>query len=157
VARPLDLYDRPDSRFVARFIGQPPMNFLPCLVAKEGANLTIRVVALDENPAWSIPLAEPWIAPLSDRGLPRVDLGLRPEQIQVRAIDDPVAGFDGLARVKRLEPTGHETLAYLGFGPHELVARLPSRTALEPGNRVRIIADLQRACWFDPATGERLE
>src|SRR5690606_21066503 len=27
--RPLDLYDRPDNLFVARFIGSPSMNFLP--------------------------------------------------------------------------------------------------------------------------------
>jgi multiple sugar transport system ATP-binding protein len=157
VARPLDLYDRPSTRFVARFIGQPPMNLLPCLVAKEGPSLTIRVTHLDDQAPWSIPLASPWVSPLSDRGLARVDLGVRPEQVSIHSIDARPTGFHGLSTVKRLEPTGHETLAYLDFGPHELVARLPSRSSFRLGERVHVEIDLERASWFDPSTDGRLE
>jgi multiple sugar transport system ATP-binding protein len=157
VARPLDLYDRPSNRFVARFIGQPAMNLLPCLVAKEGSNLTIRVVHLDESPPWSIPLATPWTSPLSDRGLPRVELGIRPEQLSISPIDTRPSAIQSLATVNRLEPMGHETIGYIDFGPHEMAVRLPARTAFRPGECVQLAIDLERASWFDADSGERLE
>ena len=34
IGRPLDLYHRPDNKFVASFIGAPTMNFVPARVAK---------------------------------------------------------------------------------------------------------------------------
>ncbi len=157
VAKPLDLYDRPSTRFVARFIGQPAMNLLPCLIAREESGLTIRVVNFDDHPPWTIPWSKPTASPLSDRGLARVDLGVRPEQILLQPIDHPSIGYEGQARVSRLEPNGHETLAYLDFGPHELTTRLAARSTIQIGDRVRIAIDLDRACWFDASTGDRLE
>ncbi len=160
VGRPLDLYERPVNRFVARFIGQPPMNLLPCLVAKEDRNLAIRIVNLDDLGPWSISLAAPWASLLSDRGIPRVELGLRPEQVAIR----PAAAYSrgafpptGPARVRRLEPIGHEALAVLEFGPYDLLARLPARTRFRPGERVLVELDLPGASWFDSASGARLD
>ena len=160
VGRPLDLYDRPANRFVARFVGQPPMNLLPCLIAKEDRDLAIRIVNLDDLGPWTIPLTMPWTSPLSDRGTPRLDLGLRPEQIAVRPAGRFTPGSDpptGPATVRRLEPMGHETLAFLEFGPYELTARLPSRTPFRTGERVVAELDFFHASWFDATSGERLE
>jgi ABC-type sugar transport system ATPase subunit len=156
VDRPLDLYERPSSRFVARFIGQPSMNFLPCLVAREGSNLSVRIVHLDEIEPWSIPLSSAWVSPLSDRGLPRVDLGIRPEQLTIFPLEARPDGFVVPATLKRLEPSGHETLAFLETGPHQLAVRLPARTSFRIGERVSLTIDLERACWFDAETGQRL-
>ena len=36
VGSPLDLYNRPDNRFVAGFIGSPQMNFIPVKAGVEG-------------------------------------------------------------------------------------------------------------------------
>jgi ABC-type sugar transport system ATPase subunit len=160
VGRPLDLYDRPSSRFVARFVGQPPMNLLPCLVAKEGRDLAIRIVNLDDLGPWSIPLTMPWAFPLSDRGAPRLDLGLRPEQVTIRPAGTFSPGSNpptGPATIHRLEPMGHETLAFLEFGPYELTARLPARTQFRTAERVLVELDLVRGNWFDTATGGRLD
>ena len=160
VARPLELYDRPSNRFVARFIGQPAMNLLPCLVSKESPNLVIRIINLGEIGPWSIPLATPWASPLSDRGTSTVELGLRPEQVAIRHAG-PFAPEStpptGPATIRRLEPTGHETLAYLDFGPYELTSRLPARTPFRVGERILVELDFERASWFDAASGARLE
>jgi ABC-type sugar transport system ATPase subunit len=147
VGRPLDVYDRPNSRFVARFIGQPPMNLLPCRVDRDGAGFSIRIDGLDGLGPW----------PVAAKSLPaRVEAGFRPEQLQVGPVD---AAIDrGLpATVHRLEPLGHETLAYLTFGPHSLVARLAPTTAFQPGERVLVGLDFSRACWFDGESGVRSE
>jgi multiple sugar transport system ATP-binding protein len=159
VGRPLALYDRPNGRFVARFLGQPPMNLLPCLVAKVGPDLNIRIVSLDEFGPWSIPLSTPWASTLTDRGSPRVDLGLRPEQLTIRAsLPSAPTPFPptGLATIRRLEPMGHETLAYLDLGPHELTTRLVPNTPHRVGDRVLVELDFERASWFDASTGDRL-
>ncbi len=159
VGRPLDLYDRPDRRFVARFLGQPPMNLLPCLVAKFGQDLTIRIVDLDDLGPWSVPLSAPWASTLTDRGAPRVEMGFRPEQVLIR----PALPFaqtsqppNALATIRRLEPMGHETLVYLDLGPHALTARFPPKTPFQVGERVLLELDFGHATWFDSATGDRL-
>ena len=102
VGPPLDLYDRPASRFVARFVGQPPMNLLPCLIARTDRVVEIRIVDLDDLGPWSVPLTMPWTAPLSGRRVPRVDLGLRPEQVAVRS-PRPL-----LARFQPADRPGHD-------------------------------------------------
>jgi multiple sugar transport system ATP-binding protein len=160
VARPLELYDRPSSRFVARFIGQPSMNLLPCLVSKEGPNLAVRIVKIDELGPWSIALTSPSASALSDWGSHRVELGLRPEHLSIRTAGpfSPVSiPPTGPSTIRRLEPMGHETLAYLDFGPLELTVRLPSRTSFRVGERVLVELDLDRGSWFDSVSGERIQ
>jgi multiple sugar transport system ATP-binding protein len=159
IGRPLDLYDRPASRSVARFVGQPPINLLPCLVSRKDDALEIRIVELDTLGPWVIPGTTRWAAMLLDRGETRVDLGLRPEQLTVR----PAGQFSptsnppsGPATVRRLEPMGHETLAYLAFGPYELGARLAPRAPIRVGDRVLVELDFGLACWFDSETGDRV-
>jgi len=160
VGPPMEIYRNPADRSVARFIGQPTLNLLPCLIARDGDDLRIRIVDRDELGPWTAHRATPWAALLFDRGIPRVDLGLRAEQVRVR----PAAPFDpaalpatGPAIVSRLEPMGHETLASLAFGPHSLTARLPATTALRPGDRVLVEIDFEGASWFDAGTGIRID
>jgi hypothetical protein len=114
------------------------MNILPCRIERDESKLTIQIVETDDIPNWSIDRSEPFASVLEKARLPRVDLGIRPEQILVRSIDAPTDRFEGSAIVKRLEPTGHETLVYLDCGSQELTARLPARTSFRVGDPVRI-------------------
>ncbi|MGO4842615.1 sugar ABC transporter ATP-binding protein, partial [Rhizobiaceae sp. 2RAB30] len=66
---PLDLYDRPQSLFVAAFIGSPPMNFLEGLV--EGGDTLV----LDDGSRL--------LLPRSVIGEGRVTVGVRPEHFHV--------------------------------------------------------------------------
>ena len=159
VGRPLDLYHKPVDRFVARFLGQPSMNFLPCLVAKVGRELTLRIVNLDELGPWPVPLSHPWASTLTDRGSPRVEMGIRPEHVSIRPYapsTPPPLLPTGLATIRRLEPMGHETLAYLDLGPHPITARLPPTSEHRVGELVRIDLAFEQATWFDTSTGDRL-
>jgi hypothetical protein len=51
---------------------------------------------------------------------------------------------------------GHETLAYLDLGPHDVTARLPPKTPFKVGERVQLELDFGHATWFDSVTGDRL-
>jgi len=158
VGPPAEVYDRPANRFVARFVGQPPMTFLPCLAAREDGYLSVRVVDLDDLGPWSFPSSASWASAVLDRASPRVDLGLRPEDVSIRARGPEEAGPTpgGPAVVRRLESMGHEVVAELAFGPYALATRLPAWSPTRVGDRLDITLDFDRACWFDPASGERI-
>ncbi|MBX6311933.1 MAG: ATP-binding cassette domain-containing protein [Isosphaeraceae bacterium] len=159
VGGPRELYDRPASRFVAAFIGSPPMNLLPGLLDRDGGQLRLRLDGVEPPVALDLPRGASWTAPLEDRPAGRIDLGLRPEHLHILAgkvgplpSDEPMI----LGRVRRLEPLGHETLAELSSGPHTLRIRLDPEGTPQPGERLPLLLDLTRAIWFDPDSGRRL-
>ncbi|RJG40572.1 sn-glycerol-3-phosphate ABC transporter ATP-binding protein UgpC [Mesorhizobium sp. DCY119] len=75
--KPLDLYDDPDNRFVAGFIGSPKMNFLDAVVSEVGSEQIVlsKVGGSDRN------LRLPF------RGFPQkvrqVAIGIRPEHVRL--------------------------------------------------------------------------
>jgi multiple sugar transport system ATP-binding protein len=46
VASPDDVYRRPVNRFVAEFIGDPPLNLIPCEVCADGSKKAIAVAGI---------------------------------------------------------------------------------------------------------------
>ncbi|MCW6507475.1 ABC transporter ATP-binding protein [Lichenifustis flavocetrariae] len=126
--RPLDLYDRPASRFVAGFIGSPAMNILPGTVDPSG-----RAARLDgaEGPLLSLPM-------LLEPGRP-VLLGLRPEHL--RLSQEGGARFDGV--VDHIESTGSTTFVKLKVASQAMVMTLARRLDVTLGDPMQI--------GFDPA------
>jgi ABC-type sugar transport system ATPase subunit len=157
IGAPFEVYEHPACRFVAEFVGSPPMNVLPCLLkaAAPGEFLRLGVVGAGAEAAWTIHPDEPWAAPLRRRGAGRIDLGLRAEHIRIRerSADAPL-----VARtiVHRLEPLGSETVATLTLGLHALSVRLSPHTAIDMGSDVEIALDPRGIVWFDPDTGRAL-
>ncbi len=153
---PRALYDHPAHRFVATFVGNPPMNILPCEVERAGEAVRIHLLAADPALSWTVPIES--LAPGWPRTSGPIELGLRPEAIAVRgpcpsaeaATDSPIL----CGQVRRLEFNGAELLATLALGPHRLVARLPANQDIQDRRRVRVVLDLSRAVWFDPASGQ---
>jgi ABC-type sugar transport system ATPase subunit len=93
--------------------------------------------------------------------LERVGLGLRAEHLVIRELRDshatkPPLMLEAPAEVRELELQGHETLARLATGPHNLIARLPAEARIRVGDRVTVGLDLTHAVWFDPESGAAL-
>jgi len=122
VGTPLQLYDRPASRFVAQFIGTPQMN----------------VVSATQLPQLQSVLG----VRLPGDGV----VGLRPESVTLKS---PGHGqFDG--RVELVEALGAETLIYLStHNGAQLTARQSSRTALRVGDNVGVDLDANSVHLFD--------
>jgi multiple sugar transport system ATP-binding protein len=148
---PRDVYDRPATRFVAGFIGSPPMNFLPCVVARDDDCVKIQVVGCDVS--WTVSATADWITPVRDRVPGRFDLGLRPEHLALSSDSDPSRPL-APAEVRRLEPLGHETIATLALGPHPLKLRLPPCPGVRVGDRVTVAVDPKRSVWFESDLAE---
>ncbi len=133
---PLELFERPRTRFVAGFIGSPQMNFLP--VALEGD--TIRLADGQTLPA-----------PPQVSGAPRATvLGIRPEHLS-RAGEGPAAAGAGEidALIDLVQPTGTRTYAQFRIGDVEVTAELPAHTVERPGARLPLSIDMARTTLFD--------
>jgi multiple sugar transport system ATP-binding protein len=156
---PRVIYDWPSHRFVAMFVGNPPMNLLPCQIERDGDAARVRPFGTERTLFWNKP---PQSLPLGWEGSTRIfDLGIRPEAISVRqaafAPDEPSSMATLSARVSRLEFNGPDLLATLAVGPHRLIARLPANQAFDDQKRVEACLDLSKAVWFDQTTGEALQ
>ena len=137
VGSPREVYHHPHNRFVAGFIGSPPMNFVTARV-EAGAIVAdgLRV----EAPEWA-PAGRP------------VVLGLRPEALSVDNGRAPAV----TAAAEVVEPMGAEVLAHLDPGCGPLVARLPGDSPVRPGDVLDLAVDPARIHLFDPETEERID
>ncbi len=134
---PQVLYDRPSDRFVAGFLGWPPMNLLDGELIAEGDRLIFRnrverlIVA--GRPDW------------------RNCVG-RLLTLGIRAEDVGLAEGPGV-EVRLVERLGAVTLATLAATDWTVTARLEGTFAVSEGDSVVVSVDWSRAHLFDPATG----
>jgi ABC-type sugar transport system ATPase subunit len=124
---PLELYEKPANRFVAGFLGQPKMNFLPALVVGAGNALELRLAA--EGPAV---VSRPLGAGLTAGEA--VELGIRPDAITL-------TDTGGLrATVILVERLGGSSLLHARVeGLTNLVTvELPGTYQASPGDPIRL-------------------
>lgn len=138
VGRPLDVYEQPSNRFVAGFMGSPPMNFLQGRVVGdifEGAGLRLKL---------------PVSAPPGE-----VVLGLRPEHLTDRP---PEGAHERLTlKVSVVEQLGDRQDVYLTTPAQQsLVGRLDARSVVREGEDFVFYADLAHAHLFDERTGDTI-
>ncbi|MDQ6809112.1 MAG: ABC transporter ATP-binding protein [Verrucomicrobiota bacterium] len=153
---PAEVYGHPTNVFVAGFLGDPRMNFVPgtlkqerdALVFSESEGGTI-VVRLPRSDG---PAAENFVGG-------EVLLGVRPEDVRLVEFDKTgehdAARFRGIA--EGVEETGGEMRLWLNTGAHTLVCRTSGGfQAVNPGRRVQAELNVSKAHLFDPISGRRL-
>ena len=134
VGTPDDVFARPATRFVARFVGSPAMNVLPARL--EGDVL----------------VAGPfrWPCPSAVRDGRPVDVGVRPERVRLGSQGRP-------AEVRLVEPAGSESFVHLRLDGHDLLARIVDGARPREGETVRVDVAAQDVHLFDRETGRRVE
>jgi multiple sugar transport system ATP-binding protein len=151
VAPPLEVYDRPANRFVAGFIGTPPMNFLSGPLIAENGRLYF-----DEG-SGRLRLPDGWKARLETRVGQNVVLGVRPENIEELAAAPNAAPETTLGvKVNVVEPLGDEMLLYLSTAKHDLIGKVDAHEKAEVGQTMEIALNVARGHVFDAMTGENL-
>jgi multiple sugar transport system ATP-binding protein len=153
VDTPLGLYNHPAGRFVAGFIGSPPMNFLEGALKKDAG--AVRFASAD----LTLTLPEAIVKAVRSHVGKAVYLGIRPENIQDAAFltsADP--SNVKVLHTEVVEPLGAETLVYLRAAEHgqDIVARLDSRSSPHVNQDARVAFDMARAHFFDRETEESL-
>ena len=142
--QPEVVYSKPANKFVAGFIGSPPMNFLDAKIVKEGGSYFV------DAGEFKLPVTSEHRAAPYD-GI-SVSLGIRPEALFDAAMNNPVATTSNNtfeAKVDVLEPLGHEYVVYLGCGKHSLVATVDTGTKIKEGMKANFSVNLDQIHLFD--------
>lgn len=150
---PLNVYQRPANRFVAGFIGSPPMNFIDGkIILEESGHLYFQC------PCLKLPVAEKHKAMLTSNLNKEVILGLRPDAFLLGPGQEMVSS-PGLcnSEVDVVEPLGSETLLYIKLENQAvLVAKVDCTCTLKPGDKVMIVVNMDKAHFFDQFTEKSL-
>jgi len=142
IGEPLYLYNHPINKFVAGFIGSPPMNFLTVTIKKEGD----KIVA-DEGTFVLVPTAEQQEALKAYVGKD-VYFGIRPEDLTYQAT--PAAENNMQMKVTNKEPLGAETHLFLATKGQNIIARVQASTkdSFKLGETVNFKPDMARCKFF---------
>jgi multiple sugar transport system ATP-binding protein len=146
---PEEVFQRPATRFVAGFIGSPPMNLVEAVV--DGGSI---VFATGDR----LPLPQQFQANVSAGQ--KVVFGLRPDDLYPTGhglhAGDAGAVHQMELKVSITEPLGNETLVFLDFAGRDWVGRMLNPRPLLSGDRIAVSFDLSQAHLFDAATGKTL-
>ena len=119
IATPKDIYNHPANRFVASFIGAPPMNFMDARLESEGESVRLRGASL------SLLVNGAAAQRLRDAKTQDVTLGVRPEDVVLRGPGAGVAAAGAIpVRVDVVETLGAEQHLSLSAGENTFLARV---------------------------------
>jgi multiple sugar transport system ATP-binding protein len=152
-ATPLELYNHPANRFVAGFIGTPPMNFLPGQIQQIDNGLFFMVAESDGQ----IPLVSATQqAALSPYAGKSVTLGIRAEHLTMSSVDAQSVSLTVM--VDAVENMGNEALVYVTLGSSRLVARVSPTNALLliVGQPITLHMDVMQGRFFDDTTEQAI-
>ncbi len=152
VAKPLEVYNRPTNKFVASFIGSPPMNFIDVNVVKKSGHLW-----LDEG-KFTLQVLPSMEEPLASVEGQVVTMGIRPEDIydRVYAVNTVTRGHTATCTVEVVEPMGSEILLYLNTGKNTLVARVEPFSEAKVNQEIELVFNMEKVHLFDKQTQVRI-
>lgn len=144
IGKPLELYNQPVNKFVAGFIGSPPMNFLETKVEAKGDEIfvnegTFKLRVLPDQAK----LLKPYVGK-------NVTTGIRPEDVQYS--EKPIDGETLLGTVTVVEPLGSETHVYVSTSKAQVVGKIAPEFEVHPDDKVALVVLMEKAKFFDIET-----
>ena len=145
VADPFTLYSRPANRFVAGFIGSPPINFFEAAVSGDG------VPSLTAD-GFSLQLPDADAGRLQSVRGGKVTVGVRPEDLHL----DAQGGGAIDARVDVAEPLGNEVLVHWSSDVGPIISRVPGQVSPEVGDAAKLHFAFDKMLFFEAESGKAL-
>jgi multiple sugar transport system ATP-binding protein len=146
IASPLEIYNKPVNRFVAEFIGSPPMNFIQVQVQSP---LTIL------HSQFRLTLPEYWANLLQPYYNNYLLLGIRPEHLSI----SPPATKNLPVEVDLVETLGNDTYIAVriqGEPDSSLQVRIPPDISIKIGDSLWLSLALEKIHLFDPHTNRTI-
>ncbi|MBU1121626.1 MAG: sn-glycerol-3-phosphate ABC transporter ATP-binding protein UgpC [Candidatus Omnitrophica bacterium] len=148
---PLDVYNQPVNKFVAGFIGSPPMNFMEGKIIKNDGRLYF-----DED-AFKIKILESMYKELDSYIDKKIIFGIRPENIFDKLFASAATPDNTISVVcEVVETMGSENYLYLSTGRHTFIAVVKASNKPAIGSTVEMVCDMQKVHFFDPTTEEKI-
>jgi multiple sugar transport system ATP-binding protein len=136
IGKPMEVYRRPASTFVARFLGSPPMNLVEARIEGGVARLGAAALPLEAFDAG---------------GLDRVMVGIRPEDIHLGAQGECPLSIE--ARVLNVERLGAETILAVESDGADMFVRVGRDPLVSAGEVVPLAFDPVDLHLFNAETG----
>jgi len=136
VADPITLYKKPTNKFVAGFIGSPPMNFVTGMIQRDGEEVCFQCadITLKLNIEFEKYLSQ------------SVIIGIRPADFSLKV------GSEIPILIDVIEPMGNELYIYGRCGSIMLVARVPEDAAPKVGQTFVLKVNPEKLYIFDEKT-----
>jgi multiple sugar transport system ATP-binding protein len=141
-ATPSEIYHRPANAFVAGFIGTPAMSLCDGEILNESGRTVLRIGALE------LELAADHLAD-REPSVRKVTVAVRPEDVII-------GSGDAQAKIRIVEPTGHESIVLANAGGIDFTLRAPGDAMLKAGDVVPFDLRRARIHVFDRESGRRL-
>ncbi|MDD5568179.1 MAG: sn-glycerol-3-phosphate ABC transporter ATP-binding protein UgpC [Candidatus Omnitrophica bacterium] len=151
VADPIAVYDHPKNKFVAGFIGSPPMNFMNGRIIKKDGRLYF-----DEGKI-QVKLVDDMRQKMNSYAGREVIFGIRSEDVYDKLFVSE-APPENIVRVncEVYEPMGSEVYLYLNTGKHTFIARVGAHDRPKINQEMDLVFDMSKVHFFDKDSEETI-
>lgn len=148
IEKPLNLYDNPSNKFVAGFIGSPPMNFFKVKVVSKNSKLCL------QEKGFSITLPDRYKQKLKSEVNKEVFFGVRPEDLHDKAHYSNGNSENHVIKavVDVVEPMGNEIYLYLNTSEHSFIVRAGHENKSQVGQQVELVINMDKIHVYDATT-----
>lgn len=147
VDSPKNIYEKPNSVFVASFIGIPQMNFFNAKILKNENRFALKIGKFMFN----LP-AEKTTSSLESHLDTEVIVGVRPENIQIKESGFCDDCFSFTALIDFIELTGSELNLHFEFEKSRFIAKVPSINCINRGDKIKFSFSSKHVHIFDKDT-----
>ena len=146
-ADPMTIYDKPANKFVASFIGSPPIGFMEGRIIKKE-----RKYFFDEG-KFQVKIVDEMYDVIRPYEGKDVTFGIRAEDIYDKLFVTQ-ASPDNTVRVtcEVVEPLGSEVYLYLNSGKHSFIARVGAHNRPDVNKDMDVVFDMSKVHFFDKDT-----
>jgi len=150
-ADPITIYDHPANKFVASFIGSPPINLMDGRIIRKD-----RKYYFDEGKL-QVKLVEEMYGKVAPYEGKEVMLGIRAEDIYDKLFVSESSPDNTIRAIcEVVEPMGPEVYLYLNTGKHSFIARVGAHDRPEVNRDMDLVFDMSKAHFFDKETDETI-
>ena len=147
IGTPLDLFERPATKFVATFIGSPSMNMIDATIINHNGNFHMKA-----NDEITVPVPKDKVNSVKEGQ--KISFGFRAEDIVPLKFGQKPSNFwDMKSTVNLAEPLGTETLIFTNFGSVEIVSRMFTPELVSSNDTLDFSINLDRTYLFDEDSG----
>ncbi len=146
-ADPMTIYDKPANKFVASFIGSPPINIMTGKIIKKE-----RKYYFDEG-KFQVKLVEDMYKAIAPYEGKEVFFGVRAEDIYDKLFVTEASPENTIrAACEVVEPLGSEVYLYLNSGKNTFVARVGAHNKPDVNRDMDLVIDMGKVHFFDQQT-----
>lgn len=144
IGAPLYLYNHPINKFVAGFIGTPPMNFFTLKIEEKDGKIVANEGSFTLTPT---PEQQEKLKAYVGK---EVYFGVRPEDLEYQAA--PAAENNMQLKVTNKEPLGADTHVFVQVKDKTIVARVAPDVEVQLGDSINFVPNMAKSKFFDYQT-----